>query len=677
MAHREHAEAANLLGCVEDDWGESAGHLGVEANLDAGLNFVLALDQQVKQLLRVHCRLPVVGHQPDERRVPLVHNLGECRRARRHQHLPHPVLKLLQRLIVNPQKRLSGSLLGLLVLQVPDPILLREVLGRHPRLGHDANLETAHVEQQVRVIPRIHRHKAIVPLERGDGPGQAVLYVPENRAAEVDVVLHESHARVPRPALLVVVSDHVLVVGIGVLGEVPLDEVLRLFRREPEEHVDLVDVPAVQADGVPGLRADVAVGDELVGHLRGTGNLARAGQTENQQIQHESVVLGHKRRKLQAADEAVGVGVGHVLVRDDHVVLRRDVICDVVVDDEAEQAVEHGEVNLLEHLLEFGLEHDDALAVVGVPHVGEVVDTLAPLVHQQRRRLGVRGLDPVGEQMPLVGLVPYVLVKVGIRDLLQRFNLIHGYEVRVEVHELDANLLERPLREEVSLDPRQRLVRVIESLLNQTELLALRLVETRRDGVVLLEPLQRQDEKLPVVLVGQRGEGNRRELARLEPVHGGCVDGHSLLGCDVGAILQVVVLPLLLSLEPQSREPPQVLAAHGLVHGGAAANALAVVVRHVGPPVSLGLDVTEDHVLDGRGQPRDLPRYVGLPAPPRLRKMLQDGLRLVRLDALGHHVQDVVHHRRAELEVEVRLDPLLRHRLGHALAVAALKLSRE
>ena len=110
--------------------------------------------------------------------------------------------------------------------------------------------------------------------------------------------------------------------------------------------------------------------------------------------------------------------MGHVLVRDDHVVLRRDVIRDVVVDDEAEQAVEHGEVNLLKHLLEFGLEHDDALAVVGVPHVGEVVDTLAPLVHQQRRRLSVCGLDPVGEQMPLVGLVPDVLVKVGIRDLL-------------------------------------------------------------------------------------------------------------------------------------------------------------------------------------------------------------------------------------------------------------------
>lgn len=52
---------------------------------------------------------------------------------------------------------------------------------------------------------------------------------------------------------------------------------------------------------------------------------------------------------------------------------------------------------------------------------------------------------------------------------------------------------------------------------------------------------------------------------------------------------------------------------------------------------------------------------------------LQDGARLVSLDPLGHHVQDVVHHRRSELEVEVRLHPLLGHRLGDALRVSDRK----
>ena len=60
-----------------------------------------------------------------------------------------------------------------------------------------------------------------------------VLDVPEHGPAQVDVVLHESHAGVPRPALLVVVANDVLVVGVGVLREVALDQVPGLLRREP------------------------------------------------------------------------------------------------------------------------------------------------------------------------------------------------------------------------------------------------------------------------------------------------------------------------------------------------------------------------------------------------------------------------------------------------------------
>ena len=66
--------------------------------------------------------------------------------------------------------------------------------------------------------------------------------------------------------------------------------------------------------------------------------------------------------------------------------------------------------------------------------------------------------------------------------------------------------------------------------------------------------------------------------------------------------LQVVVLPLLLRLEVEPGQPAQVLLAHRLVHSGTAADALPVVVGRVGPPVSLGFDVAEDHVLDGGGQ---------------------------------------------------------------------------
>lgn len=66
--------------------------------------------------------------------------------------------------------------------------------------------------------------------------------------------------------------------------------------------------------------------------------------------------------------------------------------------------------------------------------------------------------------------------------------------------------------------------------------------------------------------------------------------------------LQVVVLSLLLSLQVQTGQSPQVLLAHCLVHSGSTADSLTVVVGCVGPPVSFSLDVAQDHVLNGSGQ---------------------------------------------------------------------------
>ena len=56
--------------------------------------------------------------------------------------------------------------------------------------------------------------------------------------------------------------------------------------------------------------------------------------------------------------------------------------------------------------------------------------------------------------------------------------------------------------------------------------------------VGLLEPLQRQDEQLGVVFVGQRREGDGGEAPALQPMHCGGVDGHRLFRCDVGTILR-------------------------------------------------------------------------------------------------------------------------------------------
>mmetsp|Transcript_3491 Transcript_3491/g.11579 ORF Transcript_3491/g.11579 Transcript_3491/m.11579 type:complete len:907 (-) Transcript_3491:778-3498(-) len=461
------------------------------------------------------------------------------------------------------------------------------------------------------------------------------------------------------------------------LGQVPLDQVLALVSREAQQDVQPVDVPAVEPDRVARLGGGVAELQKVVWHGWRARELRGAREPEHEQVKHQPVELHDEGGKLQAAQDAVRVGVVHVLEGEVDVVLGGHVVGDVVVEHQPQEAVEQGQVDLLVHLGVLRLDADDALAVGRVPHVRQVVDAEAPLVDEEGRRLRVGRLDPVGQQVSLVALIPQVLVEVGVGDLLERLDLVDGDEMRVEVHELHRHLLEGALRQQVALDARERLVRVVIGLLDEAELLALRLVEARGGRVRLLEPLEREDEQLGVVLVRERREGDRRELARLEPVHHGGVDRHSLLGRDVGPVLEVVVLALLLRLEPEARQPPEVLLGDRLVDGGATPDALAVVVRDVGPPVRLGLDVPQDHVLDRRRHAGHLPRDVGLPAAPRLREVLQDRARLVGLDALGHHVQDVVHHGGAQLEVVVRLDALLGDRLGDPLGRAALELACE
>ena len=51
--------------------------------------------------------------------------------------------------------------------------------------------------------------------------------------SQVHIMFHQPHPGVTRPALLVVVPDNILVVGVRVHRQVPLDEVPCLFRCEP------------------------------------------------------------------------------------------------------------------------------------------------------------------------------------------------------------------------------------------------------------------------------------------------------------------------------------------------------------------------------------------------------------------------------------------------------------
>ena len=85
-----------------------------------------------------------------------------------------------------------------------------------------------------------------------------------------------------------------------------------------------------------------------------------------------------------------------------------------MIDDEAHQPIQQRQIDLLVDLLQFRLEHHDAFSRLSSPDLFQIIHALAPLVHQQRRRLRVGGLDPVREQMTFIGLVPEVLVEVRV-----------------------------------------------------------------------------------------------------------------------------------------------------------------------------------------------------------------------------------------------------------------------
>ena len=55
--------------------------------------------------------------------------------------------------------------------------------------------------------------------------------------------------------------------------------------------------------------------------------------------------------------------------------------------------------------------------------------------------------------------------------------------------------------------------------------------------------------------------------------------------------------------------------------------------------------------------------------------MLQNSLGLVLLDRLRHHIKDIVHDGGTKLEIIVRLNALLSHRLRDTLAVTTFELT--
>ena len=241
--------------------------------------------------------------------------------------------------------------------------------------------------------------------------------------------------------------------------------------------MNAVDIARVQPDGMGDFSGHVLEIKEIVGHLRRSGHFRGALQTQHQQIQHQTRVLSDERGELKAADDAVRVGVVHIFVVDDDVVLGRHVIGDVVIDDQPQQSIQQRQINLFVQLLEPRFQHDVTFTVRRFPHILEVVDSLTPFVNEERWRFSIGRFDPGREEPSLIGLVPEILVQISVGDLLQRFDIINWNQLAVVVHKLDADLFEGALRQQVTLDTRQRLVRIVVRLFDETELFPLALIQ--------------------------------------------------------------------------------------------------------------------------------------------------------------------------------------------------------
>jgi len=186
---------------------------------------------------------------------------------------------------------------------------------------------------------------------------------------------------------------------------------------------------------------------ELVWLLDLTSQLESPLLAKHAQIEHQSIVLEDKAGELEAANETIRVRVTHVFVGHNYIVLSGHVIGQIVIHDESQQAIQKRGIHLLIHFVHLSLNQNCGSVFSGVPHISQVVQTLAPFVHQQGRRLLVSRLHPVGEQVALVSLIPQILVQVGVCDFLQWLDIIDWNDMRVEIHELDSHLFERSVAE--------------------------------------------------------------------------------------------------------------------------------------------------------------------------------------------------------------------------------------
>ena len=127
-------------------------------------------------------------------------------------------------------------------------------------------------------------------------------------------MFHEPHPSISRPALLIVISNHIFIVRIRMLRKIPLDKVSSLFVGEAEQYMDPIYVSRIQPNRVPGLNFCVPISNELIRHLWRTSNLSSSSQSKKQEIQHKPIILYNKRSKLESTYKTIRICVTHILI---------------------------------------------------------------------------------------------------------------------------------------------------------------------------------------------------------------------------------------------------------------------------------------------------------------------------------------------------------------------------
>ena len=107
--------------------------------------------------LRSSPRLSSILHEARKKNEPFVDNLGESSRSGSHQNLTNSIVELLDTLIGDSEETLSSSLLGLLVRQIPNTILERELLVDVSNLGENSYFKVLSTRGDMSITARLER----------------------------------------------------------------------------------------------------------------------------------------------------------------------------------------------------------------------------------------------------------------------------------------------------------------------------------------------------------------------------------------------------------------------------------------------------------------------------------------------------------------------------------------